>query len=82
MSDKNLRHDYDELLVGVALENRLRLETLRPGLLDDFHARSSFGLVQCDDLVKLDLAIEKLLKGRLNVIAVVVGMTAVVVVMM
>ena len=68
------------MLVGIAAEFRVGIQSLVPTLLADFASRARSALVQRVDGVKVDLAVEAVLQSRCDIICVIVGTVAMAVV--
>lgn len=71
---------HQQLLVGIAAEFGLGVQSLVPGLLANFASRARGALVQRVDGVKVDLAVEAVLQSRCDIICVIVGAVAMAVV--
>lgn len=60
-TEKDVRDVHQQLLVGIAAEFGLRVQSLVPGLFADSTARARGALVECVDGVKVDLSVEAVL---------------------
>jgi hypothetical protein len=78
---EGVRDVHQQLLVGIAAELGLGVQSLVPRLFADFASRARGALVQCVDGVKIDLAVEAVLQGWRDVVRVIVGAVGVAVVM-
>lgn len=63
---------HKQLLVCIALQFWLRIESLRPRLLHDLRATSRLALIQRVDCAEVDLLIDLVLQCRCKVVCVVV----------
>jgi hypothetical protein len=70
---EGVRDVHQQLLVGIAAELWLGVQSLIPGLFADLASRTRSTLVQCVDGVKVDLSVEAVLQGRRNIVRVIMG---------
>lgn len=73
----NLRDGHEELFVGIAGKERLRVQTLSPRFLDNLGSGIGFTLVESGDFFKLDLLPQEALQGWLDIFAVVMTLVVV-----
>lgn len=64
---------HQQLLVGIAAEFGLRVQSLVPGLFANVASRARGALVQCVNGVKIDLSVEAVLQSWCDIVRVVVG---------
>lgn len=69
----NSRDMHQQLLVRIALQFRLIVQSLRPRLLHHFRAASGFTLIQCVDRAEVDLLVDVVLQRRSEIVRMVVG---------
>lgn len=67
------RHSEQQLLISITPQLRLIFHALYPRLLQHFGRRSGLLLIETCNFAEVDLLVEKVLKGRCNVIVVVVS---------
>ena len=77
---EGVRDVHQQLLVGIAAEFGLGIQSLVPGLFANVASRARGALVQCVDGVKIDLSVEAVLQCWRDVVRVIMGAVGVAVV--
>ena len=78
MITENSRHSHEELLIHIARQLRLHAEPLLPRLLDNSLSNIPLRLIKRNNMIKVDLAIQRVLHSGSDVVRVVVLMVMVV----
>lgn len=68
----------DQLLICIALDFRLGVQPLRPRLLENLATTTSCDFIECPASTEVYLLVQVVLEGRVDVVAVVMGVVVII----